>query len=138
MKELRANFVQKWLIKSLSDLKSAKKLSLGDEDTLDTAVYHCQQSAEKALKAFLLFHEIEFPKTHDLRVLIKFALEIDSEFKNIIELGELLTPFATEYRYPDDNMNPTLDEFKESYCATTEIYNLVSKKLIQIFPLFNS
>ena len=38
-----------WLAKATSDLKSAKKLIKDDDDTLDTAAYHTQQCAEKAL-----------------------------------------------------------------------------------------
>ena len=41
-----------WLAKAASDLISSKKLSKDDDDTLDTAVYHTQQCAEKALKAY--------------------------------------------------------------------------------------
>ena len=38
-----------WLIKAENDLESAKKLMAGDNAILDTAIYHAQQSAEKAL-----------------------------------------------------------------------------------------
>jgi HEPN domain len=38
----------------------------GQEPYLDTAVYHCQQAAEKALKAFLTARDIAFEKTHNL------------------------------------------------------------------------
>ncbi len=46
--------VQQWLIKADHDLRSAQRLMASDRDDpiLDTAVYHCQQTAEKALKAF--------------------------------------------------------------------------------------
>jgi hypothetical protein len=43
-----------WLEKALRDLKSAKKLFESDEPILDTAIYHTQQCAEKALKAYLV------------------------------------------------------------------------------------
>jgi len=33
----------------------------------EIASYHCQQCAEKALKAFLIYKDIEPPKTHDLK-----------------------------------------------------------------------
>jgi HEPN domain-containing protein len=38
----------------------------GDDPYLDTAVYHCQQAVEKALKAFLTYHDTEFEKTHGI------------------------------------------------------------------------
>jgi len=47
------------------DLGSAKRLISGDEPFLDTAVYHCQQAAEKALKAYLTLKDAPFQKIHD-------------------------------------------------------------------------
>jgi HEPN domain-containing protein len=37
------------------------------------ACYHCQQSAEKALKAFLMYCDIEPPKTHNLSLLCEMC-----------------------------------------------------------------
>jgi len=34
----------------------------GDEPFLDTAVYHCQQAAEKALKAYLTLKDAPFQR----------------------------------------------------------------------------
>ena len=45
--------VQQWMTKAEHDLASAKRLGLGHQPILDTAAYHCQQAAEKALKAIL-------------------------------------------------------------------------------------
>jgi hypothetical protein len=36
-----------WLVKAQHDLATARKLSLGPDPLLDTAIYHCQQAAEK-------------------------------------------------------------------------------------------
>jgi HEPN domain-containing protein len=41
---------ESWLIKAYHDLISAKKLAQDQEPVLDTAIYHTQQCAEKALK----------------------------------------------------------------------------------------
>ena len=35
-----------------------------------TICFHAQQAVEKFLKAFLVFHNIDFPKTHDLDFLL--------------------------------------------------------------------
>jgi len=34
------------------------------------AVYHCQQAAEKAVKAFLVHHGKTYERTHDIEVLV--------------------------------------------------------------------
>jgi HEPN domain-containing protein len=43
-----------WLAKAASDLRSARILADADDPPLDAAVYHCQQAAEKAVKALLV------------------------------------------------------------------------------------
>jgi len=45
--------IQQWLLKSQRDLKVANILIDNEESLLDAVVYHCQQCAEKALKAYL-------------------------------------------------------------------------------------
>jgi len=51
-----------WLEKAKQDLQSAKWL-LSSPDPLYNAVgFHCQQAAEKMLKAFLTWHDEPFEK----------------------------------------------------------------------------
>jgi HEPN domain-containing protein len=62
MDEAKRHEIRQWLIKAEHDLRSARRL-LGDTPPLlDTAAYHCQQTAEKALKALLTLHDIPLPK----------------------------------------------------------------------------
>ena len=42
-----------WLAKAENDLASAKVLGSAPSPLLDTAIYHCQQAGEKALKSVL-------------------------------------------------------------------------------------
>ena len=72
---------KQWLLKSGSDLKSAKKLAGGDDPLLDTALFHTQQAVEKCLKGFLAYHKQPLKKTHDLELLLDFCLEIDQGFE---------------------------------------------------------
>ena len=59
--------------------------------------YHAQQCAEKYIKAFLVFHEIEFPYTHNLRKLLQLCGE---DLHQELEEADTLTPFAVTTRYP--------------------------------------
>jgi len=97
---------------------------------LDTAIYHCQQAAEKSLKGFLVFHGIEFSKTHDLRYLANLASERQESFKELTESAEVLTPYAIEYRYPDDIMEPNMEEFNEAFELARKVYENVLNSLI--------
>lgn len=102
--------IRKWLIKSQHDLGSARRLMEGDEPYLDTAVYHCQQAAEKALKAFLTYHDIEFEKTHDLTELVELAVTVEPAFESWRQVAEELTPYAVQFRYPADVLEPERSE----------------------------
>ena len=63
---LEDEIVREWLVKAQHDLMSAERLLSGDEPIRDTGCFHCQQTAEKALKAFLTHYGIEFEKSHSL------------------------------------------------------------------------
>lgn len=61
--------------------------------------FHAQQAVEKALKAWLSFIGVEYPKTHDLDQL--FTLLAGNGVGvpgNFLELAEL-SDFAVQYRY---------------------------------------
>ncbi len=89
MDEGKKELVRNWLLKSQHDNASARKLSEGDNPYMDTAIYHCQQAAEKAIKGFLVFHDQRFEKTHDLQVLIGIATLAEPSFSDLLDDGEL-------------------------------------------------
>ena len=68
----------------------------------DTVCFHAQQCAEKYLKGFLTYHEIDFPKTHSLEDLVLLCRDvaplIESELKDI----ETLSSYGVEVRYPNE------------------------------------
>ena len=94
----KLELVRNWLIKAQHDLAAARKLSTEPDPYLDVAVYHCQQTAEKAIKGFLVLHDQPFEKTHDVEVLITLALRYDARFSEWLEAAVRLTPYATEFR----------------------------------------
>ena len=56
-------YCKKWLQKANEDAASVSKLSSNEDDLLffkSTIGFHCQQSIEKYLKAFLSFQRIHF------------------------------------------------------------------------------
>lgn len=128
----QTELVKNWLIKSQNDLLAAIKLSDDPEIYGDTAIYHCQQSAEKAVKGFLVLHNQNFPKTHDIRLLVQLAIAINPKFEQYQEASEILTPYATEYRYPSDIMQPTPDELEEALVYAEKIFDFVSSLIPEI------
>ena len=89
-----------WLKFAESDLKAARILSCHHPMQLEIICYHCQQATEKSLKAFLLFHECEPPKTHNLEYLVDSCKVICKDFVSIIAECEYLNPFGVQLRYP--------------------------------------
>ncbi len=121
--------VQQWLIKSQRDLKVAWVLFKNEESLLDAVVYHCQQSAEKSLKAYLTYQNIVFRKTHDLDVLIDLCCQSEASFQDLKDGADTLTPYATEFRYPSDTIEPKKYEAEEALNIASLILDSVTKLL---------
>ena len=83
-----------WWTKSCHDLAAVRLLLAAEPPALDVAVYHCQQAAEKAIKAWLLWKEVPFPKTHDLNRLLGLCAPLEPEFENLRPHAAFLNPFA--------------------------------------------
>jgi HEPN domain-containing protein len=125
MDQAKRDLVKAWLIKAQHDLAAARKLSTEPDSYLDTAIYHCQQAAEKAIKGFLVFHDQRFEKTHDLEVLVGLAQPIEAKFSNFLHAAVLLTPYAAAFRYPGDFLDPTRQQFDEALLAADSVWQFV-------------
>jgi len=60
--------------------------------------FHAQQAVEKALKAWLTFLQKEYPRTHDLSLLLGLLETTKADVKAFLDLEEL-TVFAVQFRY---------------------------------------
>lgn len=66
-----AEQIIRWVDKAEHDLLAAEHtMELADRGLTDIVCFHCQQCAEKYLKALLVSLGVHFPKTHDLRLLL--------------------------------------------------------------------
>jgi HEPN domain-containing protein len=131
MDESQQALLRSWVTKSASDLKSARLLGSAEDPPLDTAVYHCQQAAEKMIKAYLVYRGVTPDKTHDVRKLTVQASAFDPTFSELIAIAAVLTPYAWEFRYPDDlaETYPTQQEFDVAMRNAEFIYSFVMKLL---------
>ena len=117
--------VRKWLTKARRDLLSAKRLAGDKEPYLDTAIYHCQQTVEKSVKGWLVYNDQPFEKTHDVRLLVTQASEVEPKFADWFEVAEQVSPYATAYRYPGEVLEPTEAEFQHAFKAASQFYDFV-------------
>ena len=123
----KIDLAKAWLKKAENDLSAAENSI--EAKLYDIASFHAQQCAEKYLKAFLTYHEIEFEKTHAIEDLLLLASQIDDSFVKMIEEGKKLTPYAVEVRYPLLIKEPSEEETKELLRIAIKIKKLILKKL---------
>jgi len=103
------DYLKTWLFRANEDIAVIEKLFESDPELYaSTICFHAQQAVEKFLKAYLVFHNIDFPKTHDLDYLLLECNKIDARNFDI-DLGSL-TDFGVSIRYPDDFYLPDKDE----------------------------
>lgn len=124
-----SQLVKNWIQSALGDLKVAEnELKFPDEEIVVNAVcFHCQQTIEKLLKAFLIGMQINFSKTHNLENLIVLCSEKDPSFRQI-EIGNL-TEYAVETRYPDFQFIPSIEDAKASFEITKKAKDLILSKI---------
>ena len=82
--------------------------------------FHCQQAVEKYLKWFLVLHDFEPPKIHDLEELEKLCEAIQPQFSIIYEKCSVLSGYAVQSRYPTE-MNIEKHDIDKALGYTKEI-----------------
>lgn len=122
MDKVKRRLVLGWLSKAESDLLAARLLIEDEKRLLDIGVYHCQQAAEKAIKAWLTFQDIIFPKTHDLETLLHLSADSLPEASLYSRHARMLTPLATEFRYPGDRPEPEPERARQALSLASELY----------------
>lgn len=98
----RLRAVRGWVEKAEHDLTNAEHtLTLVAGCPFDTVCFHAQQCAEKYLKALLIWHSVDFPRTHDLRLLMQLVppgVSLGLEIRQVLPLNR----YSIEARYPGD------------------------------------
>jgi HEPN domain-containing protein len=117
-----------WVRKAREDLAIAKELVKGSKSFAGGTVFHCQQAAEKAFKAFLVWHDKPFRKTHELEEIGEACIKLDATLKETVDQAVPLTEYAWKFRYPGEPELPSKKEAKEALAVATEVFNQVLKR----------
>jgi HEPN domain-containing protein len=106
----RAAEVREWLSKAALDVRGAR-IDLDAEPPLpEDALFHCQQTVEKLFKAFLVWHDAPFRKTHSIEELGRACCAIDPKLTPLVDEAAPLTEYAWAYRYPGVMPSASVDE----------------------------
>lgn len=97
---------------------SSREAAVTDAPNFSAVCFHCQQSAEKYLKAVLTEHSIYFPKTHDLEILLASVCTVAPEATSLSQAAKALTGYGIDVRYPGGRPGVTEAEKALADCAT--------------------
>jgi len=129
MKEKKKEIIEitkEWIEDAEEDLKIAKLL-LNISPT-KSAVFS-QQTAEKILKAFLAFHNVEIPKIHIIEKLIKECMKLDKDFENLLEPETVSLSDYYLKKYPPKRRIISVEEAQKAIEIAEKVKEFVIKKL---------
>jgi len=112
--QVKREFTRQWIQKAENDLNAAAALLNAREPFPDIAAFHAQQTAEKFLKAFLVWHQVEYPKTHDIGELLNLVAKVDKPLADSLREATVLTDYSVDVRYPGDLSELTLENARKA------------------------
>jgi HEPN domain-containing protein len=118
-----------WLVKAKEDLDGGARLLKPSKALPGVAVFHCQQAAEKALKAFLVWHDVPFRKTLYLKEVGDACVELDAALKEAVGRAVPLTEYAWKFCYPGELKGPSRKEVQIALALATEVFKAILARL---------
>ncbi|MDR3108793.1 MAG: HEPN domain-containing protein [Planctomycetaceae bacterium] len=120
--------LDKWFAKARKDLHSAHLCLEPEDNELESVCFFCQQTAEKALKAYLISHNIEPIRTHDTEYLCQECMKFDPTFESHIAICRVLKKYAIEIRYPDPMIEIDESTARQTLEYAQAVYNFCYEK----------
>lgn len=127
--QVKWDFVQQWLSKAHKDLLAASVLLEADLEDYENVGFHAQQAAEKYIKALLVRHQIEFPKTHDIAILRRLVRQVDQRTAERLAAAENLTPYGVMFRYPGASTLVSREEGERALGLGEQVRDIVLNSL---------
>lgn len=109
MNEDKLDYISKLLFRANEDIAVMNNLINSEPGYYTSSIcFHAQQASEKFLKAFLAYNDVDFPRTHDIDVLLRESRKINPDEFNIDVKS--MTDFGVAVRYADDFYIPDINE----------------------------
>jgi HEPN domain-containing protein len=125
---MSANEALRWIEYAETDVHAAYALLASGEFFPRQICFLSQQAAEKAIKAILVFEEVDFPKSHDidrLRDLIPDRWKVKQTFPDLADL----TVWAVESRYPGAYPDVMENEARETLLLAEAVFDAVKAEM---------
>jgi len=118
-----------WIKRANDDERSIRAILEGERGAPSTACFLSQQMAEKYLKAFLVAHQQEFPKIHQLDRLVELCSQTDPACEQLRENTIALSDYYVDARYPGDSPEFTFDECRQAFDSALRIKEFVLERI---------
>jgi HEPN domain-containing protein len=125
----KGELIGAWLEKAEKDLLSANHEFSFKDRVLESICFHCQQAVEKYIKAYLIYLEITFGKTHEIGELITLCEHKDTSISALKEEADKLTDYSVDLRYPDDALFIDIKDAREAIEIALKVKNFVLKNI---------
>lgn len=100
MNEQQKQLVKQWTLKAENDLLNVTNNLQAEQTPWDTVCFHCQQAVEKYIKAIMVVHGQEVPRTHDLEQVYNLIQAWVPQIEGQRSELRWLTAYAVLSRYP--------------------------------------
>jgi HEPN domain-containing protein len=107
---------REWVRKAESDWRAIRQLAAGRPKVHDAICFHCQQCAEKYLKALLHERGKRVPYIHNCEELVDFLAADDESILELQIPAAGLTQYAVEFRYPGRKANSKMSIAARKAC----------------------
>lgn len=130
---MQNNIFNKWIYFAEQDLNFAKS---GLKDRFYSHVcFLSQQAVEKTCKAFLIYNNLNYPKTHKIVEIINSNKKLLNLLKEYIDEIKLLDAFYIPTRYPDGIPGslsegfPDKKDAESSLSIAEKIFDIIKKEV---------
>lgn len=128
MNQVTKDYIKQWILKAEEDLIVVDKLTEVQIIAPASVCFHCQQASEKYLKAFLISHDVEIRRTHNIEFLLTECCDINPIFSEIDPKN--LSDYGVDVRYPGDIYIPDDSEVLDSISIVRQIKCIVEESIL--------
>jgi HEPN domain-containing protein len=127
--EVKLDLVSQWLNKAEDDYLVCQHLISEKGLFLSAIGFHAQQAAEKYLKAYLVERQIDFPKTHNLGILLDLIALADPNLAACLNGTTALNPYGVDFRYPGDFPVISIDDARKALDLAGQVREAIKSVL---------